>query len=206
LDFLNHLAEKDPSKALTQAPRRGPDGGSYLQQTGEGTLVLPEEVARENHWSLDTPVVAVSWHDAVGYCHWRSEQEGCEVRLPTEAEWEKASRGVDGRWFPWGRRFDPSLCNMRNSLEQGARPLPIDTFSTDVSVYGVRGTAGNVRDWTATVVSDVEVEDTDTRVVRGGAWNLPAIISRSANRFWLAPDFVSNYLGFRVARSKPMAK
>jgi formylglycine-generating enzyme required for sulfatase activity len=70
----------------------------------------------------------------------------------------------------------------------------------------VRGTAGNVRDWTATVVSDVEVEDTDTRVVRGGAWNLPAIISRSANRFWLAPDFVSNYLGFRVARSKPMAK
>lgn len=206
LEFLNHLAEKDPQQALAHAPRRGPDGGSYLRQTGDGTFVLPEEVARENHWSLDTPVVAVSWHDAARYCHWRSELEGCEVRLPTEAEWEKASRGVDGRWFPWGRRFDPSLCNMRNSLEQGARPLPIDTFPTDVSVYGVRGTAGNVRDWTATVVSEIEVEDADTRVVRGGAWNLPAIISRSANRFWLAPNFVSNYVGFRVARSAPMAK
>jgi serine/threonine-protein kinase len=143
----------------------------------------------------------VSWHDAVAYCAWRSEVEGCEVRLPTEAEWEKASRGVDGRWFPWGRRFDASLCNMRNSLQQGARPLPIDKFPDDRSVYGVRGTAGNVRDWTATVVSDSDAEEGDTRVVRGGAWNLPAVISRSANRFWLSPSFVLNYVGFRVVRS-----
>ena len=53
-------------------------------------------------------VSGISWHDAVAYCAWRSEREGFEVRLPTESEWEKAARGVDGRWYPWGNRFDPS--------------------------------------------------------------------------------------------------
>jgi serine/threonine-protein kinase len=201
IEFLNQLGEKDPHEARRRSPRRSPDGGNYLQQDESGKWVLPDEVAQEHHWSLDTPVVSVSWHDAVAYCAWRSEVEGCEVRLPTEAEWEKASRGVDGRWFPWGRRFDASLCNMRNSLQRGARPLPIDRFPEDSSIYGVRGTAGNVRDWTATVVSDSDAEEGDTRVVRGGAWNLPAVISRSANRFWLSPSFVLNYVGFRIARS-----
>jgi serine/threonine-protein kinase len=92
---------------------------------------------------------------------------------------------------------------MRNSIQQGTRPTPINTFATDRSVYGMRGTAGNVRDWTATIVSDADAEEADTRVVRGGAWNLPAVISRSANRFWLSPGFVLNYVGFRVTRSAP---
>ena len=62
------------------------------------------------------------------------------------------------------------------------------------SIYGVRG-AGNVRDWTASGGSR------DTRIVRGGAFNLPDIITRSANRFWLAPNFILNDVGFRLACS-----
>jgi serine/threonine-protein kinase len=170
----------------------------------DGNLVLQEREAEANHWSARTPVVSISWYDAVAYCAWRSKEEGSVVRLPTEGEWEKASRGVDGRSFAWGNRFDASLCNMRSSRSQGPAPAPVDEWPHDVSVYGVRGTCGNVRDWTASVPLDAEGENPATRVVRGGAFNLPANISRSANRFWLAPEFVANYVGFRVARSSPL--
>ena len=139
--------------------------------------------------------MSVSWHDAVAFCRWRSNKDGRRYRLPTELEWEKASRGVDGRAYPWGHRFDPSLCNMIRSLEDDPSPQPIDRFPADESIYGVRGTAGNVRDWTESPGSR------DTRIVRGGAFNLPDIITRSANRFWLAPNFVLNYVGFRLACS-----
>lgn len=204
LEFLNDLAQSDPEEALRRSPRRSPDGGSFLRVDREGRLELPGEQAEAHHWSHSTPVVHVSWYDAVAYCRWRSSREGTEVTLPTESEWEKASRGVDGRWFPWGCRFDPRLCNMRQSRLEGAAPLTVDECSTDVSIYGVYGTAGNVRDWTATVVADEEGEGSDTRVIRGGAWNLPAIICRCANRFWLTPHFLSSYVGFRVARSTPL--
>jgi serine/threonine-protein kinase len=201
LDYLRQLAEKDPEEARRRSPRRGPDGGSYFSYDRGIPREPPEELVRELGWSAHTPVVAVSWLDAVAYCEWRSQQEGVEVRLPTESEWEKASRGVDGRWFPWGYRFDPSLCNMGGSLKGRRAPQPVDSFPSDVSVYGVRGTAGNAREWTGTVLIDAEGEEGETRVVRGGAWNLPAVICRSANRFWLAPNFPVNYVGFRLARS-----
>jgi serine/threonine-protein kinase len=204
LEYLNELAVDHPDEAIIRSPRRSPDGGSYLQLTKGRRWELPKEEARTTHWSLDTPVVAISWHDAVAYCSWRSVKERCEVRLPTDEEWEKSSRGVDGRWFPWGNRFDASLCNMKSTRREGAAPLPVGSYLTDTSVFGVRDTAGNVRDWTATSLSDGEGMEGDTRVIRGGAWNLPAIISRSANRFWLSPSFVLNYVGFRVARSVPV--
>jgi serine/threonine-protein kinase len=139
--------------------------------------------------------VSVSWQDAVAFCEWRSNKDGRVYRLPTELEWEKAARGVDGRAYPWGHRFDPSLCNMSSSLEEGPSSQASERFPSDESIYGVRGTAGNVRDWTAST------GPRDTQVVRGGAFNLPAIITRSANRFWLAPNFVLNYVGFRLACS-----
>ena len=65
------------------------------------------------------PVFGVNWHDAVAYCHWRSEQEGRVYRLPTEAEWEKAARGADARFFPWGNRFDATFSKTRDSREPG---------------------------------------------------------------------------------------
>jgi serine/threonine-protein kinase len=95
---------------------------------------------------------------------------------------------------------------MRLSRRERAAIQTIDTFPSDVSVYGVRGMAGNVRDWTKTAVASDEGDGGvgESRVIRGGAWNLPAVICRSANRFWLAPTFLSGYVGFRLVRTKPL--
>ena len=108
--ILNDLARTAGIEAAEErAPRRA--SAAHLVRDAAG-LTLPEVDADGDRWDARMPVCGISWHDAVAYCAWRSEREGTEYRLPAEAEWEKAARGVDGRWFPWGNRFDPSLCNM----------------------------------------------------------------------------------------------
>ena len=115
---------------------------------------------------------------------------------------EKAARGVDGRWFPWGWRFDASLCNMRESRKERPAPVAVEEYPRDVSVYGVRGLSGNVREWTASE----EVQGTgDTRrvscVSRGGFWVGTARYSRAASRDWYGPAYVGGDIGLRLARS-----
>src|SRR4029079_5194381 len=76
---------------------------------GEALKAFPRE---EGHfWNV--PVCLVDWFDARTYCRWLSAPTGSAVRLPTEIEWEKAARGVDGRVYPWGDQFDPTFCKMR---------------------------------------------------------------------------------------------
>ncbi len=197
LDFLEELARSDPDEALRRSPRRSPDGGFYFDQQENGRLALPEGTGR-HRWRSEFPVVSISWHDAVAYCAFRSRVDGRQYDLPSELEWEKAARGVDGRWYPWGNRFDPSLCNVSGALPGEASAQPIDSFPADESVYGVRGLAGNIRDWTSTALGSNLDGGKDMRVVRGGAYNLPAVTTRSANRFWLSPNFVVSYVGFRI--------
>jgi serine/threonine-protein kinase len=197
LDFLEELSRKDPEEALRRSPRRSPDGGLYFRQGADGRLALPEGPGRLR-WRSEFPVVSISWHDALAYCAYRSKVDGREYDLPSELEWEKAARGVDGRWYPWGNRFDPSLCNVSGALAGEASAQPIDSFPSDESVYGVRGLAGNTRDWTSTAFGSNLDGGRDMRVVRGGAYNLPAVTTRAANRFWLSPSFVLSYVGFRI--------
>jgi formylglycine-generating enzyme required for sulfatase activity len=111
----------------------------------------------------------VTWTQARRYAAWRAQREALPWRLPAELEWEKAARGVDGRFFPWGDHLDPSFCCMLRS--HLGRPLPalVSDFPFDESPYGVRGLAGNMRDWCLDLVSaegqSLQEPVTDERVV-----------------------------------------
>ena len=144
--------------------------------------------------------MGVSWHDAVAYAAWRSEQEGAVVRLPTEREWEKAARGVDGRFFTWGDDFDATLCKMSTSRPGRPLPEPVGAFPFDRSVYGVRDMSGLVREWMGEAHMD---GDHNRRLVRGGNWCGSARLCRLANRFGFEPWVRTTYIGLRVMRELP---
>ena len=96
----------------------------------------------------DHPVVYVSWHSAQAYCQWLSEKTGKNYRLPTEAEWEKAARGEDGRVYPWGDEWDAKKCNSRENDIDDTTPVGQYSPQGD-SPYGCADMAGNVWEWCA---------------------------------------------------------
>ena len=200
-DYCRFLDALDPDEAWARVPRnettRGSPGSSYFARPapGEGFQV-PAEDADGDAWSVDWPVFAVSWDDAVACAGWRARIEGLPIRLPTEREWEKAARSVDGRAYPWGDGWDASLCRLRDSLPGRPNPAPIASFPTDLSVYGVRGMAGNVRDWCG---DPTYGDHTDKRPTRGGSFNSLARTARCASRFGFDHWNTHPSFGFRLA-------
>ncbi|MCP4544663.1 MAG: SUMF1/EgtB/PvdO family nonheme iron enzyme [Chloroflexi bacterium] len=151
------------------------------------------------------PVVGVSWYEAAAYCRWLDEKTGLEVRLPSEAEWEKAARGTDGRIYPWGNKFDKTKCNMGESGV--GTTTPVGTYSPrGDSPYGCADMVGNVWEWCATkwegnyinYKGDGDAEGTAPRVVRGGAFHDYVSYVRCAYRFRDYSHLGYSSLGFRV--------
>ena len=210
LVFLNSLLEQGrEEEALQWVPREraGQAGGlgALIYGRGEdGHFVLTED-AQGDVWDLDWPVCMVSWHCAEAYCRWRSEVKGVNYRLSTSLEWEKAAKGVDGRWHVWGDEFDASYCHMGESHpDQNHRlPVTVDSYPFDESVYGVRGLGGNMMDWTSSHYRAdwKEIEDETTRVFRGGSWYNHARYARASYCFNEPPSHRIYSLGFRFART-----
>lgn len=214
LEFLNALVIAEGMEAAKgRSPRYKPDEpeSSYLVEESEhdgqpGRLALPGVDAAGDEWHPRHPVSAINSDDAAAYCAWLSLRDGLRpphgYRLPTEEEWEKAARGVDGRWYPWGWRFDASLCNMNDSRKERPSPVLVEEFPTDVSVHGVRGLAGNMQEWTSSEwIHGTHDSRRVLRVSRGGSWDYTSRYSRAARRLGNGPADVYSNLGFRLARS-----
>jgi formylglycine-generating enzyme required for sulfatase activity len=154
----------------------------------------------------DHPVVGVSKADANAYGSWISKESGKAFRLPTEAEWEKAARGMDQRLYPWGDNFDPWRCNTVESGKKMTSPLGSYSPGGD-SVFGVADMSGNVWEWTQSFLNTYPYKAEDSSgvkgkcVVRGGAWYYSRALARCSTREGVLSDFLSPALGFRLARS-----
>jgi serine/threonine protein kinase/formylglycine-generating enzyme required for sulfatase activity len=146
------------------------------------------------------PVLGISWRDIQTYLAWQNRKaEGAgqarRYDLPTEQEWEKAARGADGRFFPWGNRFDFSLTVGLFRKKSRLFTMPVMYEPRDESPFGVRDLGGSRIEWTSS-----RFEETgQTHVLRGGAWgHAEALDFRSAARGGGHPDAIGSNIGFRL--------
>ncbi len=165
------------------------------------------QVYREEHAYY--PMVFASWNDARAYCEWRGG------RLPTEAEWEKAARGTDGRVYPWGVGIDCGIANYGDCVK-GGRVTVAGSYPSGVSPYGAVDMAGNVREWVndwyqANYYSISPLDNPpgpdggDYKVLRGGAWrNEPGFLRATDRAGYAQPTFRDNNVGFRCVAPDPL--
>jgi formylglycine-generating enzyme required for sulfatase activity len=168
------------------------------------------------------PAVSVSWTDALAYARWLEEvmkesastppgiaqllREGWHVTLPTEAQWEKAARGTDGRIYPWGNELRTDRANF-----QSAGTTPVGSFACPECPYGLSDMSGNAWEWTRTPFRDGPHDPSDQRVdlerdalwvMRGGSFGDPARNVRAALRGGGDPGVRRPFIGFRLVLSR----
>jgi serine/threonine protein kinase/formylglycine-generating enzyme required for sulfatase activity len=221
LTFLNELvAAGREVESLTACPRPqigmgdSADGQLAFGRDPGGRFLLDQDYAGRRQ-QPDWPVALVDWDAAKEYARWLAGRTGSPWRLPNELEREKAARGADGRLCPWGDHLDATFtCSTESNALAPPAPVSVASYPLDESPYGVRGLAGNSRDWCinpwrrsgpvlfgARLVLDEARAEDEFRAVRGGAWSSQLEWCRSAARFGNKPTLRRASTGLRVARS-----
>ena len=171
-------------------------------QTTKRSFSVPDNKAKH-------PVVNINWHDAIAFCEWLSRESGRTVTLPSEAEWEKAARGTDGRIYPWGN--DAPTKDLLNFNGTVGDTTPVGQYSPKGdSPFGCADMAGNVWEWTRSLEDfkypyvagdgreNLQAGEDMRRVVRGGSWGDDQDGARAAFRSNLPSSFRGYFLGLRV--------
>jgi formylglycine-generating enzyme required for sulfatase activity len=155
----------------------------------------------------DHPVVCITWQDALAYAQWLAQVTGEPYRLPSEAEWERAARGTDGRIYPWGNQWDKTRANTNDGGP--GTTTPIGSYPQGVSPVGVMDMSGNVLEWTSTLYKPYPYNATDgredaktagSRVLRGGSWDDNPRYARAAYRGNGDPTIIDDDVGARLVR------
>jgi formylglycine-generating enzyme required for sulfatase activity len=176
--------------------------------------------AKRAPWADDHhPVIYVSSVDAEKFCHWLSTREGKKYRLPTEAEWEFAARGPEGRAYPWGDQMDAghyaNFADARTNfawrevrIDDGfAETSPIGAFPRGASHFGMEEMAGNVFEWCLDYFENYKGKPRVNprgptqgarRIYRGGSWKSRVTSLRASARHFNVPEYSSNDVGFRI--------
>ena len=202
-----------PAYAITRTPITNAQYAAFVAATGRPApdvdpktwggygLIHPYERTRRHAWAggrypegrAEHPVVLVAHDDAEAYAAWLSEVTGTRWRLPTEAEWEKAARGADGRRFPWGDDFDPSRLNSHDAGPFDT--MAVGSFPAGASPWGLIDAAGQVFEWTSTL------EAPGRYIVKGGSWDDSGCgICRPAARHARPAHLKHVLIGFRLVR------
>lgn len=178
-EVTNHQYQEFVKETNHQAPHGWKDG------------VFPPGAANE-------PVTGVTWQDAVDYCQWLSTKTGTNVRLPLEAEWELAARGQEEFRYPWGNEWDHRAAASEN---KNGFVHAVKSYPAGRSPCGAYDMAGNVWEWVADVRDSegktTPTEDTQNRVIKGGAANEHVALISATSRNLIPKDYVGAFLGFR---------
>jgi formylglycine-generating enzyme required for sulfatase activity len=172
-------------------------------------------------WAVPNhPVIGVTWYEAFAFSRWLDAKlrsistmpdSHLEIRLPTEAEWEKCARGPEGRLYPWGNEFQPELANVRETSGVN-RTSAVGLFGERAaSIYGIEDLAGNVWEWCLSQWREqyqpedfISLTGDKPRSSRGGSWFHGSKHARAASRFWYRPGVADFCWGFRVCASGPV--
>lgn len=205
--FLNYLMSQGldhRNGCGTTSPQRCTDVQAENSLTyiasDSANYYLPQEAIIAN-----TPVVYVTWYGAEAYCR------ALGRRLPTEAEWERAARGLSNFLYPWGNTWAPENANVVGGTAASTVPMAVDSFPTGQSGFGVQNMAGNAAEWVqdwysptfySTPGNNINPTGPMTgveRVLRGGSYAFRPFFARAVHRLSAAPDTRQAYAGFRCA-------
>ena len=167
-----------------------------FSQHAQRWFKLRKGVAKSRFSGDARPRENVNWYEAMAFCNWLGKLLGMKITLPTIAQWQRAAKGDDDRYFPWGDEYDEERCN---TLETGLKTTtPVDRYQMGASPYGIYDMAGNVWEWTLNTAAAAESGRDFRRAVAGGSFVSPCDRAHTTFRYYLDPRVRYSSIGIRL--------